>query len=257
MDLAGIFTLLLALSGAILVAETLIFKRRRQRVAAGAMVQEPLAVQYARSFFPVFLVVLLVRAFVFEPFRIPSASMMPGLVDGDFIFVDKFSYGLRLPLINTKIVPIGEPQRGDVIVFRLPSDPSIHFIKRLIGLPGDHVVVRDNRITLNGAPIPLQRDGTYSGGYGFAGAELALERLGPEQHALMFAPNRDAADFDAVVPPGHYFFMGDNRNDSEDSRFPMVGFVPEQNLVGHAVRIWMNWQVPGWPHWRRIGMKIR
>ncbi len=108
--------------------------------------------------------------------------MMPGLVDGDFIFVDKFSYGLRLPVINTKILPIGEPQRGDVIVFRLPSDPSVNFIKRLVGLPGDHVVVRDNRITINGVPVPLQPDGVYSGGYGFTGAELALERFGATQH---------------------------------------------------------------------------
>jgi signal peptidase I len=258
MDLAGIFTLLLAVAGAILLADALIFKRKRQqRGAAGAQVQEPPAVQYARSFFPVILVVLLVRAFVFEPFRIPSPSMMPGLVDGDFIFVNKFSYGLRLPVINTKIVPIGEPQRGDVIVFRLPSDPSVHFIKRLIGLPGDHVVVRDNQISINGAPLAMKRDGTYTGGYGFAGAELALERLGAKQHEVMFAPNRSATDFEAVVPAGHYFFMGDNRNDSEDSRFPIVGFVPEQNLVGHAVRIWMNWQMPHWPLWRRIGMQIR
>jgi signal peptidase I len=257
MDLAGIFTLLLAAAIAIVLADRMIFKPRRVRAAQGGLVQEPPAVYYARSFLPVVLVVLLVRAFVFEPFRIPSASMMPGLVDGDFIFVNKFSYGLRLPLLNTKIVSIGEPQRGDVIVFRLPSDPSVHFIKRLIGLPGDHVVVRDNQISINGAPLAMKRDGTYTGGYGFAGAELALERLGAKQHEVMFAPNRSATDFEAVVPAGHYFFMGDNRNDSEDSRFPIVGFVPEQNLVGHAVRIWMNWQMPHWPLWRRIGMQIR
>ena len=119
-------------------------------------------VQYARSFFPVILIVLVVRAFVIEPFRIPSASMMPGLVDGDFIFVDKFSYGLRLPVVNTKILRIGEPRRGDVIVFRLPSNPSVHFIKRLVGLPGDHIVVRDNRLTINGQPVPMTPDGIYS-----------------------------------------------------------------------------------------------
>lgn len=257
MDLAGIFTLLLAAAGMILLADWAVFKRRRLHGAGGALVREPLLVQYARSFFPVVLIVLLLRAFVFEPFRIPSASMMPGLVAGDFIFVNKFAYGLRLPLINTKIVPIGAPQRGDVIVFRLPSDPTIHFIKRLIGLPGDHVVVRDNRLTVNGASIPLKPDGAYAGDHGFTGAELELERIGTAQHVVMLAPDRDATDFDAVVPPGHYFFMGDNRNDSEDSRFPIVGFVPERNLVGHAVRIWMNWQLPGWPEWRRIGMKIR
>ena len=257
MDLAGIFTLLLAAAGMILLADWAVFKRRRLHGAGGALMREPLLVQYARSFFPVVLIVLLLRAFVFEPFRIPSASMMPGLVAGDFIFVNKFAYGLRLPVINTKIVPIGTPQRGDVIVFRLPSDPTIHFIKRLIGLPGDHVVVRDNRLTVNGASIPLKPDGAYAGDHGFTGAELELERFGTAQHVVMLAPDRDATDFDAVVPPGHYFFMGDNRNDSEDSRFPIVGFVPERNLVGHAVRIWMNWQLPGWPDWRRIGMKIR
>jgi signal peptidase I len=257
MDLAGIFTLLLVASGVILLADRAFFKARRQRRAGGMSVREPPLVQYARSFFPIILIVLLVRAFVFEPFRIPSASMMPGLVDGDFIFVDKFSYGLRLPLINTKIVPIGKPRRGDVIVFRLPSDPSIHFIKRLVGLPGDRVVVRDNHITINGALIPITPDGLYDGGYGFTGAELALEQFGPEQHVVMYASDRDAKDFDAVVPAGQYFFMGDNRNDSEDSRFPVVGFVPEGNLVGRAVRIWMNWQIPGWPDWHRIGMKIR
>lgn len=224
---------------------------------ATAIVPEPPVVQYARSFFPVILIVLLVRAFVFEPFRIPSPSMMPGLVDGDFIFVSKFSYGLRLPVVNTKIASIGEPHRGDVIVFRLPSQPSTHFIKRLIGLPGDRVVVRDNQLTINGTPVEMKRDGVYSGGYGFSGADLALEQLGSEQHEVMFARDRDGTDFEAVVPPGHYFFMGDNRNDSEDGRFPMVGFVPEKNLVGRAVRIWMNWRLPGWPDWRRIGMKIR
>ena len=257
MDFSATFVLLLAASGAILLADRMYFKARRQRGAEGAGVREPVLVYYARSFFPVVLIVLLVRSFLFEPFRIPSASMMPGLVDGDFIFVDKFSYGLRLPVIDTKIVPIGAPRRGDVIVFRLPSDPSVHFIKRLVGLPGDHIVVRDNRISVNGTPIPIQPDGTYSGGYGFTGAALALEEFGANRHVVMFAPDRYATDFDAVVPPGRYFFMGDNRNDSDDSRFPRVGFVPDQYLVGHAVRILANWQIPGLPDWRRIGMKIR
>jgi signal peptidase I len=259
-DLSSLFTLLLIVAGLILLADRAIFKPRRQRLAVAAgrnVVPEPLPVYYARSFFPVILIVLLIRAFVFEPFRIPSASMMPGLVDGDFIFVNKFTYGLRLPVTNTKILSIGEPQRGDVIVFRLPRDPSTHFIKRLIGLPGDHVVVRDNQISINGTPVPTKRDGTYSGGYGFSGAPMALEQLGVGSHDVMFALNRDATDYEATVPAGHYFFMGDNRNDSADGRFPLVGFVPEKNLVGHAVRIWLSWRFPGWPEWRRFGMKIR
>jgi signal peptidase I len=216
-----------------------------------------LLVSYARSFFPIILIVLLFRSFLFEPFRIPSASMMPGLVDGDFILVDKFSYGLRLPWLNTKIAPTGKPRRGEVIVFRSTSGPSIHLIKRLVGLPGDHVIVRDNRVFINGTLVPLTADGTYSGGYGFSGSDLAVEKFVESGHVVMFASNRWAADFDGIVPVGHYFFMGDNRNDSEDSRFTQVGFVPEDNLVGHARLIWMNWRIPGWPEWRRIGTTIR
>ena len=256
MDFAELFCLLLAVTGVILLADRLISNPRRQRNARGVVAAEPLVVQYARSFFPVILLVLLFRSFIFEPFRIPSASMMPGLVDGDFIFVNKFSYGLRLPVVNTKILSIGEPQRGDVIVFRLPTNPSVNFIKRLVGLPGDHILVRDNRLTINGEEISVKLDGIYSDGYGFSGSELELERFGAKTHVIMLAPNRYATDFDAVVPEGHYFFMGDNRNDSADSRFRLVGFVPEKNLVGHAEGIWMNWRIPGWPKWHRIGMKI-
>jgi signal peptidase I len=256
MDFEGIFSLLLIASGLILLADRLIFNLRRQRRAAGAGTQEPLLVQYARSFFPVILIVLVIRSFIVEPFRIPSASMMPGLVDGDFIFVNKFSYGLRLPVINTKILNLGKPQRGDVVVFRLPTNPSVHFIKRLVGLPGDRILVRDNRLTINGQEIPVTPDGTYSDGYGFNGSALERERFGAQTHVIMLAANRYATDYDTVVPEGHYFFMGDNRNDSADSRFSLVGFVPEQNLVGRAERIWMNWQIPGWPRWHRIGTKI-
>ena len=256
MDFEGLFSLLLIVSGLILLADRLVFRPRRERRAAGAGIQEPLLVQYARSFFPVILIVLLIRSFVVEPFRIPSPSMMPGLVDGDFIFVNKFAYGLRLPVVNTKILDLGKPQRGDVVVFRLPSNPSVHFIKRLVGLPGDHILVRDNRLTINGEAVPVTPDGTYSDGYGFSGSALERERFGVKTHVIMLAANRYATDYDTVVPEGHYFFMGDNRNDSADSRFPLVGFVPEQNLVGHAELIWMNWQIPGWPRWRRIGMKI-
>jgi signal peptidase I len=251
MDFSLILTLLLAVSGLLLLADAAILKRRR-RVAP----KEPLAIQYARSLFPVILIVLVVRSFVIEPFRIPSASMMPGLVDGDFIFVNKFSYGLRLPVLNSKILATGQPQRGDVVVFRLPSDPSVHYIKRLIGLPGDHIVVRDNTIFINGARVPVKRDGEYRGGYGFSGAELEVERIGDRDHVVMLDHGRLTKDYEAVVPSGKYFFMGDNRNDSEDSRFAQVGFVPEKNLDGRAMLIWMNWQIPGWPIWRRFGTKI-
>jgi signal peptidase I len=253
MDFSLILTLLLAASGLILLIEAAIFKRRRRAISNA---KEPLLAQYARSLFPVILIVLLVRSFAVEPFRIPSASMMPGLVDGDFIFVNKFAYGLRLPILNSKFLSTGQPQRGDVVVFRLPSDPSVHYIKRLIGIPGDHIVVHDNTLFINDARVPVKRDGEYAGGYGFSGAELEVERIGDHDHQIMLAKNRMSTDYDSVVPPGNYFFMGDNRNDSEDSRFAQVGFVPDKNLDGRAMLIWMNWQIPGWPIWHRFGTKI-
>ena len=253
MDFSLILTLLLAATGLILLIEAAIFKRRRR---ATSNAKEPLLAQYARSLFPVILIVLLVRSFAVEPFRIPSASMMPGLVDGDFIFVNKFAYGLRLPILNSKFFSTGQPQRGDVVVFRLPSDPSVHYIKRLIGVPGDHIVVHDNTIIINGMRVPVKRDGEYVGGYGFSGADLEVERIGDHDHVIMLAKNRMSTDYDSVVPPGNYFFMGDNRNDSEDSRFAQVGFVPDRNLDGRAMLIWMNWQIPGWPIWHRFGTKI-
>jgi signal peptidase I len=258
MDLPTIFILLLSIAGAIWLVDAVLLKPRRMRLAQtqGARSTDPLVVQYARSFFPVILIVVLIRSFVIEPFRIPSASMMPGLIDGDFIFVSKFSYGLRLPVINTKILNTGRPQRGDVIVFRLPADPSVNFIKRLIGLPGDHVLVRDNQIFINGARIAQQPDGHYLGGDEFAGSDLALESFGNKAHVVMFARDRPSKDFEAVVPQGEYFFMGDNRNDSEDGRFSAVGFVPDKNLVGHAVRVALSWPLPGWPVWNRFGIKI-
>jgi signal peptidase I len=255
LDISAVLVLALAVSGMVLVTEAAYFGPRRAARAGAAAAGEPKLAAYARSFFPVLLLVLLVRSFLFEPFRIPSPSMMPNLVEGDLIFVSKFAYGLRLPLTNTKVLSTGEPRRGDVVVFRLPSDPSVHYIKRLIGLPGDHVIVRGDRLTINGAPVPLEPDGVYSGGYGFSGSKLGIERLG-DDHQVMFATERSSTDYDAVVPSGHYFFMGDNRDDSQDSRFPRVGFVPAENLVGRAVRIWWNWQLPGWPRWSRIGQPI-
>jgi signal peptidase I len=257
MDLSTVFVAAVVASGVIVLVDATVLRKRRQATGTGVAVREPALVEYARSFFPIILVVLLFRSFLFEPFRIPSASMMPGLVDGDFIVVNKFAYGLRLPLLNTKVAQIGEPQRGDVVVFRSPGDPSTNLIKRLVGLPGDTVVVRNNRVFINGVPIRLEPDGIYSDGYGFSGSPLGLEQFGQTRHVIMFAPDRYATDFEGIVPAGHYFFMGDNRNDSEDSRFSKVGFVPEQNLVGHAMRIWMNWQVPGWPRFGRIGKEIQ
>ncbi len=250
-DYSSVFLAIVVATGMILLLEI-------AGAVAGASKpagQRPWLVELAHWAFPVALVVLLVRCFVVEPFRIPSASMMPGLVEGDFILVSKFSYGLRLPVTHKKILSIGEPKRGDVVVFRLPSDPSVDFIKRLVGLPGDHILVRHDRVFINGVLAPLEPHGTYAGNSGFEGSRLAIERFGGQQHVIMFADAASATDFEGTVPDGHYFFMGDNRDDSEDSRFGVVGFVPEQNLVGHAVGIFMNWH-RGRLDLKRVGKKI-
>jgi signal peptidase I len=269
-DFSFILVAATLLTGLIWGVDTWVFKPKRVRAAAGPAgggagvgasdhVREPLLVEYARSFFPVILIVLLIRSFLFEPFRIPSDSMMPTLLDGDFIFVNKFSYGLRLPVLNSKVVPIGEPHRGDVIVFRLPRDPATNYIKRLVGLPGDHIVVRGQNLYINGEHIKVELSGPYEGPgrEHNAGAVLGTEHLGTVDHSVLFIPDRYTRDYDEVVPEGHYFFMGDNRDNSRDSRFPEVWFVPERNLVGKAVRIWLNWNLPNAPIWDRIGDPIR
>lgn len=253
MDFSAALVLLLLAAGLICLIDSAFYRKGRASVA-GKMA-EPLAVQYARSFFPVILAVLIIRSFLFEPFRIPSESMMPGLIDGDFIFVSKFAYGLRLPVSNSKVLSTGHPERGDVIVFRLPRDPSVHYIKRLVGLPGDRVAIRHNQVYVNGLPLAVKPDGTYAGSR-FKGSPLKLEQIDNREHVIMLDEHLPSTDFEAVVPAGEYFFMGDNRNDSEDSRFGRVGFVPEANLVGRAVRIWLNWEFARWPDLRRVGMRI-
>jgi signal peptidase I len=259
-----------AMSGAIWGLDQALFARRRLQVAAAAgtpseRVREPIAVEYARSFFPVIILVLVIRSFLFEPFRIPSDSMMPTLFDGDFIFVSKYSYGLRLPVTNTLLIPTGQPQRGDVIVFRLPPNPKVNYIKRLVGLPGDRIRVDEhNQLYVNGAPMPQSPGPTYTGPkqnmWNYTGVPTAYEQLGPKRHLLMFARG-GVATGEWVVPAGHYFFMGDNRNNSKDSRWQddpeAPGFVPEQNLVGKAVRIWLNLDTRDGPLWKRIGNAIQ
>jgi signal peptidase I len=259
-----------AASGLIWALDQAFFARRRRLAAAAAgtepeRVREPIAVEYARSFFPVIVLVLVIRSFLFEPFRIPSDSMMPTLFDGDFIFVSKYSYGLRLPVSNTLLIPTGTPQRGDVIVFRLPPNPKINYIKRLVGLPGDHIRVdENNQLYVNGKPQPQERGPAYAGPkqdwMNYVDAPTAVEQLGAKRHLIMFA-NGGVKSGEWVVPAGHYFFMGDNRNNSKDSRFQdeidAPGFVPEQNLVGKAVRIWLNLDTRDGPLWRRIGNAIQ
>jgi len=260
-DFSFILVVATLLTGVIWGVDAWLFRPSRlQAAVAGGVapenVREPVIVEYARSFFPVILIVLLIRSFLFEPFRIPSDSMMPTLLDGDFIFVNKYAYGLRLPVANVKFVSIGEPRRGDVIVFRLPSDPATNYIKRLVGLPGDHVQVRGRQLFVNGQPMSVQLTGVYEG-HGHTGARIGSEILGEVDHQVLYIPERYTRDYDEVVPAGHYFFMGDNRDNSRDSRFPEVGFVPERNLVGKAVRIWLNWDLPSAPIWNRIGDPIK
>lgn len=260
---------LTVISGLIWGADTLLFKKARMQqaaiaapplsggqTAAPAQHAHPVIVEYARSFFPVLGLVLVVRSFIFEPFRIPSDSMMPTLLAGDFIFVSKFSYDLRLPVFNTKLLETGDPQRGDVVVFKLPSDPSINYIKRLVGLPGDHVVVINDQVFINGEQLKTDMGGLYND-HGYINAQLAEETLGEITHQVMYLQDALPRDFEAVVPAGQYYFMGDNRDNSQDSRFPQVGFVPEANLVGRAKLIWFHWKFSELPIFSRMGTRIR
>ncbi len=204
--------------------------------------KEPLLVEYARSFFPVVLIVLLLRSFLVEPFRIPSGSMMPTLLVGDFILVNKFAYGVRLPVLNTKIIELGEPKRGDIVVFRFPKQPTVDYIKRVIGLPGDRIAYFDKKIYVNGQAVSQVTLGRYQGvgqGMNMTGAEHLQEDLTGVKHSILISNGTPTVEDVFVVPQGQYFVMGDNRDNSNDSRY--WGTVPEANLVGKAFFIWMNW----------------
>ena len=212
-------------------------------------------VDLARSLFPVLLIVVVIRSFIVEPFRIPSGSMIPTLLVGDFILVNKFDYGIRLPVLHTKIFDIGEPKRGDVAVFRYPVNPREDYIKRVIGLPGDHVVYRDKHLIINGKPEDQLLLGRYQLGED-RGALLKKEKLGGVEHNILIHPENPTGDFEFDVPAGQYFMMGDNRDRSSDSRY--WGTVPEQNLVGKAFLIWMSIGSAGkWINWSRIGDTIQ
>lgn len=203
---------------------------------------EPIVVEYARSFFPIVLIVFLLRSFLAEPFRIPSGSMMPTLLIGDFLLVNKFAYGIRLPIINKKILELDEPQRGDIIVFRFPEDPTIDFIKRVIGVPGDKVSYYNKKLSINDKPLSQASLGFYQGvgqGQDMTGNEHFEENLTGVEHSILIRNDAPSVEGTYVIPPGNYFVMGDNRDNSRDSRY--WGYVPEENLVGKAFFIWMNW----------------
>jgi signal peptidase I len=257
-----------ALTGGIWLIDALAFAPRRRRLAAEAegagapaadgasapeqapAYREPVVVEYARSFFPVILAVLVLRSFIVEPFRIPSGSMMPTLLVGDFILVNKFSYGLRWPVLNSKFVDLSEPERGDVVVFRFPQNESVDYIKRVVAVPGDEVSYRGKVLYVNGEPakqLPLPSYVGEGAGRGHTGAVRAAENLDGREHEILVNPRapdlppgcRVLAGGPVTVPEDSYFVMGDNRDNSNDSR--CWGFVPESNLVGKAFAIWMHW----------------
>ncbi|WP_133498367.1 signal peptidase I [Cognatilysobacter terrigena] len=251
-------------SGLIWLLDKLFLAKRR--AARGGLLEdadEPVLVDYAKSFFPVLAAVLMLRSFVAEPFRIPSNSMMPTLLTGDFILVNKFSYGLRLPISNQKVVSIGEPQRGDVVVFKPPHHPEQDWIKRIIGLPGDTIAYHDHQLFLNGKPVTVQPIGVYQGignGAEMTGAEEMQEALPGRPHHVLERTDlfRTDGDGEWTVTPGHYFVMGDNRDNSEDSRY--WGLLPESNLRGKAFLIWLNcegWFCTGAFDASRVGTAIK
>ena len=277
-DFSALLLILTVVSGAIWAVDTwLLAPKRRgipsQVIGESTAATEPLIVEYARSFFPIFLIVLILRSFIVEPFRIPSASMMPTLLIGDFILVNKYDYGIRLPVLNAKILDNKAPKRGDIIVFRYPEDPSIPYIKRVIGVPGDQLEYRDKTLFINDVPMKQEIMGAYYT-EGTGSVSWLNENLGTVEHEILINPyvysesillKGDKCSFEAIstdsneqvkitVPEDSYFAMGDNRDNSRDSR--CWGFVPEENLIGRAFFIWMNWRFDGiWnvPSW---GMKF-
>ena len=275
MNFALILFLLTVATGVVWLLDRLVFARRR---AAGD--PEPWWIEYPKSFFPVLLIVFLLRSFLAEPFRIPSSSMRPTLVVGDYILVNKFGYGIRLPIIERKIIPIADPQRGDVVVFRYPVNPSQDFIKRVVGVGGDVVEYRDKQLAVNGKPLPQKPDGSYSylEGLRFETTERRIERAhaAAGEHSYTVAvqpqaapvypanvrsfPGRENCEYNdrgfrCRVPAGHYFMMGDNRDASDDSRY--WGFVPDDHIRGRAFFIWFNWDDIASLAFQRVGSGIR
>ncbi|CAN8142177.1 signal peptidase I [Thiomicrorhabdus sp. 6S2-11] len=255
MNFELILVIVTLVTGVIWYVDKLVWRPARVKSSTG--VKEPIIVEYARSLFPVFLVVLILRSFIIEPFRIPSGSMYPTLEIGDFIAVSKFSYGIKLPVVQTKIIPIGEPERGDVVVFKYPNDPDVDYIKRVVGLPGDEVAYLGRTLFINGKAVDMKAMGVYRGndsGAVMNDAKVVEETFdNGKSHQVLHDTDKHAIDMQPVkVPEGHYFMVGDNRDHSNDSRF--WGFVPEENLKGKAFAIWMNWD--NGVHFNRIGKGI-
>lgn len=289
-DFSLVLILITFASGVVWVVDHWVLAPRRRAAARAAgreieSLQLPGTVDYARSFFPVMAVLLVLRSFFYEPYRIPSDSMMPTLLDGDFILVNKYAYGVRLPVIHRKVLEIGAPERGDVAVFRFPADPAVNYVKRVVGLPGDLVEVRNDQLIINGTPVPLVQKGRYEDGC-YQNMRIAEETLDGRRHGVLHCLssdmlavpplpscnrsipqgyicnestagiNPDLGDRVMQVPEGQYLMVGDNRDNSSDGR--VWGFVDESLLVGRASAIWFNWdlQRSGGPDWSRIFTRI-
>jgi len=254
-DFASILFVLAVATGVLWSLDKWLLEPRRKAAALAAGIEVAKAswlVDFGRQFFPVIAAVFLLRSFVVEPFRIPSGSMIPTLRIGDFILVNRFSYGLRCPIGDCKLLALGEPKRGDVVVFRYPVDPKVDFIKRVVGLPGDNIRYVGKHLTINGVLASQETLGRFEGGSNVE----AREALGSVQHHILTNAERPVQDFEFTVPAGQYFVMGDNRDGSSDSRF--WGTVPEAYLKGRAFFVWMSWDSGAMrPVWSRIGHSIQ
>jgi signal peptidase I len=250
MNFALILVVLSALSGFVYLLDILFWARRRKAD------QKPnLIIEYSRSFFPVFFIVLLLRSLLVEPFRIPSGSLEPTLLVGDFVAVNKFAYGIKIPVWEKKVISISNPKTGDIAVFRWPPVPTYDYIKRVIGVPGDKISYHNKKLSINGQEAKQTFvEYTVDESSGRAVARYK-ENLNSVEHDIFVRADVPAVDFDIVVPEGNYFMMGDNRDDSADSRF--WGFVPDSYLRGKAFLVWMSWNgKAGTVRWSSLGKLI-
>jgi len=271
-DFSALLVFLTFISGLIWLLDHLFFAAKRKSDSNDGIddskakqveySNEPILVEYSRSFFPIFLIVLILRSFIFEPFKIPSGSMMPTLLIGDFILVNKYDYGLRLPVLHNKFIDKNTPKRGDIVVFRYPEDPSIPFIKRVVALSGDKITYYNKTLFINDVEAEQVLNGRYNAtGAGYKnndGLSLRIEHLDELDHQILVDPSQPwTKDVEIMVPEGHYFVLGDNRDNSKDSRY--WGFVPDENLVGRAFMIWMNfdWETKSKVDFSRIGTILK
>lgn len=258
MDFALVLFIALVVTGAFTAWDRFV-RRPRLKREGRTDARDPFLIEYSKAFFPVILIVFVLRSFVVEPFRIPSGSMLPSLYIGDFILVNKFVYGIRLPVIDEKIIDISRPERGEVMVFRFPHDESINYIKRVVGLPGDQIEYKDKSLIINGEKVAQDEasdEVLEEVGNGNESIDHFKEVLGEVNHSILKDTDKPSTNMRFSVPEGHYFVMGDNRDYSNDSRY--WGFVPEENIIGKAFFIWFSWDSrdDGGVNWSRIGDPI-